>query len=78
MTTKPKSVKIRGSNINVHPLIIKLVNAGITVLKKDYRFNEVFNIFDEIDINRHQFRKYNPRTSNMIYRKINNANYVCR
>ena len=39
------------------------------MLKKDYGFDEVFNIFDEIDNNCHELRKYNPRISNMINRK---------
>ena len=43
--TKPINVKIPGTNINLHPLIIKLINAGKTVLKK-YGFDESFNIFD--------------------------------
>ena len=68
-TTNPTSVKSRDSTINLHPLIIKLLNAGKTMLKKDYGFDEVFNIFDEIDNNCHELRKYNPRISNMINRK---------
>ena len=68
-TTNPTSVKSRDSTINLHPLIIKLLNAGKTMLKKDYGFDEVFNIFDEIDNNCPELRKYNPRISNMINRK---------
>ena len=52
------SVKSRDSNINLHSLIIKLIKAGKTVLKKDYGFDEVFNIFDEIDNNRYELYKY--------------------
>ena len=33
-TTKPISFKTRGGNINLHPLIIRLLNAGKTVLKR--------------------------------------------
>ena len=33
-TTKPISVKSHGCNINLHPLIIKLINGGKTVVKK--------------------------------------------
>ena len=35
-TTKRINVKSHGSNVNLHPLIIKLLNAGKKVLKKDY------------------------------------------
>ena len=49
--TKPISVKTRGSNINLYPLIMRLLNVRKTVLKKDYGFDEVCDIFDEIDIN---------------------------
>lgn len=61
-------IETRGSYINLHPLIIKLINAGKTVLKNDYVFDEVFNTFDKLN-NCHELRKYNPRTSNMINRK---------
>ena len=57
-TTKRMSVKSRDSNINLHSLIMKLIKAGKTVLKKDYGFDEVFNIFDEIDNNRYELYKY--------------------
>ena len=30
------------------------------VLKKDYEFDEVFNIFDEIDVNRNNLTEYKP------------------
>ena len=42
--------------------------------KKDYGFDEVFNIFDEIDNNRHEL--HNPRTSNMINRKNAMLDYL--
>ena len=44
-------VKSWGSNINLHPLKTKLLNAEKTVIKNN-RFDEVSNIFDEID-NKH-------------------------
>ena len=44
-TTKPVSVKARGSNVNLPTLIIKLINK---CRKKDYGFDKVLNIFDEI------------------------------
>ena len=43
--TKPVNSKTRGSNINLYPLTIKLVNAEKIVLKNDSGFDEVFNIF---------------------------------
>ena len=48
-TTKSISLKSCGSNINLHPLIIKLPNAEKVVLKIDYGYDEAFNIFDKID-----------------------------
>ena len=38
----------RDSDINLHPLILKLRNAEKTMLKKDDEFDEVFNIFNNI------------------------------
>ena len=52
-TTKPISAKSHSSNVNLHPRIIKFLNAGKTVVKKGYESDEVFNIFDEVDNNRH-------------------------
>ena len=52
-TTKSISVnKSHDNNINWHPLIINLINTGKTMLKKDYRFDEAFNISGKID-NKH-------------------------
>ena len=39
------------------------------MLKKDYGFDKVFNIFDEIDNNCFELHKFNPRNLNMINRK---------
>ena len=39
----------------------------VTLTKKDYRFDEVLNIFDEIDNNPHGLRKY--QTFKMINKK---------
>ena len=39
---------ISGRNINLHQLIIKLLKAEESVLKKDPGFGEVFNIFNEV------------------------------
>ena len=44
--TKSISVKSHGSNIYLHPLIMKLPNAEKGVLKKEYRFDEAYNISD--------------------------------
>ena len=59
-TTKSKSIS--DSNINLHPLIIKLQNAEEKVLKKDDGFGEVFNIFNEIDNQCNKLNEYNSRT----------------
>ena len=75
-TTKPISVKSHGSNINLHPLIIKLINAGKKVLKKDYGFDEACEIFDEIDKNFDKRNEHNPRSSNMIIRKNEMLQYL--
>ena len=48
-TANKISVRSRGNNINLNPLIIKLLNAEKTVLKKDYVLDKLFNIFDEAD-----------------------------
>ena len=68
-TTESISVKSRGKSIKIHPLIIKLLNTKKPVLKKDYSFDEVFNIFDEIDINCNNLNEYKLRSTNMIKRK---------
>ena len=69
-------VKSHASNINLHPLIIKLITAEKTMIKKDYGFDEVFNIFDEIDNKRNKLRKYNPRTNNKITIKNEMLQYL--
>ena len=46
------------------------------MLKKDYEFDEVFNIFDELDDNRCYFHKYNPRTSNVITKNNEMLEYL--
>ena len=75
-TTKPISAKSRGSNINLHPLRRRLLNPRKTVLEKDYGFNEVFDIFDEIDINYHEPNEYNSRTVNKINTKNEMLEYL--
>ena len=47
----------------------KITNAGKTVLKIDYRLEEVFVTFVEIDINCHEFKEFNPRTVNRLIQK---------
>ena len=46
------------------------------VLKKDYRFDEVFDIFDEIDINHNKPNEYKARTSNIVNRKNEKLEYL--
>ena len=45
------------------------------MLKKNYVFDEVLNIFDEVDNNRHELHKYNARVSNLINRKNEMLDY---
>lgn len=45
--------KSPAKNINLHILIIKLLDAGKTMFKKDYEFDQVFKIFDEVKQNQH-------------------------
>ena len=65
-TTKLINFKCRGSKIILHPLIVKLVTAGKTMLKKEYGFGEVFDVFNELGIIRNKLHKYSPRTLNKI------------
>ena len=46
-TTKLMSLQSLSSNISLNPLLIKLLKAGKTGLKKDYEFDEVFDIFSQ-------------------------------
>ena len=75
-TIKPINVTIPGGNINPHPLIIKLLSTGKTVLKKDYGFDEIFIIFDETDKNCYELYMNNHGTSNMIDRKNEMLDYL--
>ena len=45
-TAKSISFKSHSSNISLHPVVIKLLNARKTLCKKDYGFDKVFKIFD--------------------------------
>ena len=65
-TTKLISVKSCFSNINLYPLIIKLLDAEKTVLEKEYGFDEVFNIFYKIDNKGNKLNEYNSRAPNKI------------
>lgn len=53
-------------NINLYPRIIKLLNTEKAMLKKDYGFDEAFNIFDAVDNKYNNFYEYKPKTSNKI------------
>ena len=59
--TKSISVKSHGSNITLNLLIMKLLNAGKTLLKKYYGFDHACNIFVEIDNKRNKLCEYKPR-----------------
>ena len=69
-TAKSISVNNQGGNINLHTLIMKLLNAEETLLKKDHGFDEVFNILNEMDNKRNKRNEYKPITSNNITKKI--------
>ena len=58
-TAKSISVKSHGDYINLYPLIVKLLNRGKTMSKKDHGLDEVFEIFDEIDNNCHKLNEHN-------------------
>ena len=46
------------------------------VLEKFYRFDEAFQIFDEIDIIRHELNEYHPRSVNKINTKNEMLEYL--
>ena len=74
--SKPISIKSHVTNINLNPLIIKLINKGKKVLKKGHGFDKAFNIFDEIDNNCYKLHVYNPSTFNMISWKNEMQKYL--
>ena len=57
---------------------MKLLNTRKTVLEKDYRFDKVFNIFDEMNsgCNKLQLQLYDPKTATMIIRKNEMLEYL--
>ena len=66
-------------NVNsLHSLIMKLLNTRKTVLEKDYRFDKVFNIFDEMNssCNKLQLQLHDPKTATMIIRKNEMLEYL--
>ena len=46
------------------------------VFKKDYAFDKVSEIFEEIDNNCNKVNEYNPRTSDMINSKNKMLQYL--
>ena len=68
-TTKAISVKRQDGNINLHPLLIKL-------LKAEFEFDKTFNIFNEIDNKRYKLRQYNSRTLTNLIKKWNARVFV--
>ena len=71
MTTKLISVKSHVKNINLHPLIIKFLNAEKTILQKDYRFGEAFNDFAGTDNKLDKLKKH--KTKNFKKTKTKNV-----
>ena len=57
-------------------MIIKLLNARKTEVKKNYGFDEVFTIFGETDNSCYKLQIYNPRTFTMINRKNEMLEYL--
>ena len=57
---------------------MKLLNTRKTVLEKGYRFDKVFNIFDEMNssCNKLQLQLYDPKTATMIIRKNEMLEYL--
>ena len=46
------------------------------MLKRDYGFDEAFDIFEEMNNNHHKLNGYNPGTSNIINRKNEMLEYL--
>ena len=57
-------------------MIIKLLNARKTELKKNHGFDKVFTTFGETDNSCYKLQMYNPRTSTMINRKNEMLEYL--
>ena len=55
--------------MNLYSLTTKLLKAEKTMLKYEYGFDEIFNIFDEIENNRNKPNDYKPRQFNMTNTK---------
>ena len=62
-TTKPISLKTRGSNMK-------------SGAQNDYGFDEVFNIFDKLDVIHHELNEYNLKTVNKINTKNEMLEYL--
>ena len=60
------NVESRGININLHLPIIKLLNAEETVLKKDYGFDKVCNIFNDVCNKHSKLNGHKPIASKKI------------
>ena len=58
-----------GSNINLHPLKIKLLKAERKVAIRDCGLDDSFITFDKIDNKRNKRNKHKPRSSNEINTK---------
>ena len=67
---KTLSIKIHSHITNLHTLIKKLLDVIKAVLKKDYRFDKVINIFEEIDNKWYNFNVYKPTIPDIIFGTI--------
>lgn len=54
------------SRINLRTLRIKLLSTEKTMLRRNYVFDETFNIFDEIDNKRNKLNEYEPRSDKNV------------
>ena len=70
------NVKSHGSNINLHLLITNLLKAEKAMLRKDYGFDEVFNIFDEKYKKCDNLNKYKACACNKINTKNEMLEYL--
>ena len=70
-TMKSICVKSHGNNINLHPVITKLLNAEKVMLKKNMNLMHfyAFYIFDKIRDKYNKFNEYRPKSDNNINKK---------
>ena len=70
------NMKSCASRINLRPLKIKLLSIEKAMVRRNYGFDETFNIFDEIDNKRNKLNEYEPRSDNNINNKNPTPEYL--